>query len=104
MKVVPGKHRCGVPEPPAATEDARAEDQPDLTQSEREILEGADGEGDSINEGKEAHDEEAVSGVRARAIDFFKREFGLEMTAEDEKIALGIFPKAGNSFIHVDLG
>ncbi|KAF7969646.1 hypothetical protein HWV62_26741 [Athelia sp. TMB] len=92
VKVVPGKHRRGAPEP-AATDVAPLNDRSDATQPEREVQDRADGEGDPIDEGKEAHDEEAVRGVRARAIETFKNNFGVEITNEEEKEALGIFPK-----------
>lgn len=88
VKVAPGKRRHGAQ---AATVTSAVET--DIPQADREILEDADGQGDSVDEGKEAHDEEAISGVRARAIEAFKNDYGISLSAKEEQTALGIFPK-----------
>lgn len=70
----------------------------DLTPLEQEVLneeqpvgsgENKDGETD---EAKEAHDREVVTSVHARAIEAM-RQVGISVTPDEEKTALGLFPK-----------
>lgn len=66
----------------------------ELEPAERDMHESliADSEGDSTDEAKDAHDQAAVNSIRAQAIEK-ARERGIVMTAEQERVALGIFPK-----------
>ena len=61
-----------------------------------EVQEMANDEGidaGEVDEAKAAHNEAVVKGVRADATKFTKENLGIEMTAKEEKAALGLFPK-----------
>ena len=70
--------------------------------NEDEQLPGSSADGDTkvldteINEAKVAHDREVVTSVHARAIDEMKG-LGVSMTPDEEKTALGLFPKVSYS-------
>lgn len=70
--------------------------------NEDEQLPGSSADGDTkvlyteIDEAKVAHDREVVTSVHARAIDEMKG-LGVSMTPDEEKTALGLFPKVSYS-------
>jgi hypothetical protein len=59
----------------------------------REMVNDEGADTGEVDEAKAAHDDAVVRGVKADAIKFAKETLGIEMTAKEEKTALGLFPK-----------
>lgn len=76
--------------------------------NEDEQLPGSGEDGDrnvldtEVDEAKVAHDREVVTSVHARAIEEMKR-LGISMTPDEERIALGLFPKVLHSLYHTTI-